>query len=452
MAVQSKRGHTGVPAPALGEEATVMALRAPPEWLSWFVWIIGAVFYLIAFYQRVSPAVMTGELMRDFQIGAKQLGNLSAFYFYLYVAMQIPIGILIDRWGAKKVLIAGCLSAAAGAFLFGTTDSFVVACTGRAVIGGATAVGWLVILKLATHWFPRRQFAMLSGLGLFIGNMGSLTAQVPLRLLIESFGWRTIAIASGIVTLAIGLLASILVKNDPADKGFISYAPNEVRDRATTNFRAVLTGLRRVFGYTNTWLIFLAQGGMVGPVLSFTGLWGVPFLARRYGLSPKSAAAICSIMIVCWAVASPICGSLSDRIGRRKPIYLGGAVISTIGWIILFYASALPVVAFVIVAAITTLACGSGVLGFAYSKEKVPVRYVGTISAVTNIGNMLGPTLLQPGIGWMLDKRWTGEILHGNRLYSVHAFEAAFVLIVLWSTLSCILISLTKETYCAQNA
>ena len=389
--------------------------------------------------------------MRDFRIGAKQLGNLSAFYFYLYVAMQIPIGIFIDRWGAKKVLIGGSLSAALGAFLFGTTDSFVLACTGRAIIGGATAVGWLVILKLATHWFPRRRFAMLSGLGLFVGNIGSLTAQVPLRLLIENFGWRATVIASGIVTLAIGFIGWIVVENDPSIKGFVSYAPDELRDRPATSFRDLLTGLRRVFGYANTWLIFLAQGGMVGPVLSFTGLWGVPFLSRRYGLSSKSAAAVCSLMIICWAVASPICGSLSDRIGRRKPIYLGGALISTMGWMVLFYVQALPLSAFLVVAAITTLACGSGVLGFAYSKEKVPIRFVGTISAVTNIGNMLGPTLLQPAIGWILDKRWTGEMVNGTRVYDVHAFQAAFALIALWSTLSCVLIGLTKETYCEQN-
>jgi len=430
---------------------TESVLHAPPSWLCWSVWIIGAAFYLIAFYQRVSPAVMTGELMRDFHIGAKQLGNLSGFYFYLYVAMQIPIGILIDRWGAKKVLIAGCVSAAAGAFLFGTTESFFLACAGRAIIGGATAVGWLVILKLATHWFPRRRFAMLSGLGLFIGNMGSLTAQVPLRLLIETFGWRITAVASGVVTLGVGVVAWMLVENDPSDKGFISYAPDELRDRTRASFGSILTGLRRVFGYKNTWLIFLAQGGMVGPVLSFTGLWGVPFLSRRYALSAKSAAAVCSVMIICWAVASPICGSLSDRMRRRKPIYLGGALVSTIGWMGLFYAQSLPLPAFVAAAAITSLACGSGVLGFAYSKEKVPIRYVGTISAVTNIGNMLGPTLLQPAIGWALDKRWTGDIVHGTRVYSVQAFQAAFALIVLWAALSCILIFLTKETHCEQN-
>jgi sugar phosphate permease len=143
----------------------------PSTWLSSFIWGIAALFYLAGFYHRVSPAVMTDELMRAFGIGAASLGNLSAFYFYFYVAMQIPTGILVDSWGARKLLIAGSVAAAMGALLFGSTDNFAIACAGRAIIGGATAVGWLVLLKLATHWFPARRFAMLSGLGLLFGNL-----------------------------------------------------------------------------------------------------------------------------------------------------------------------------------------------------------------------------------------------------------------------------------------
>src|SRR5947199_1980710 len=139
---------------------------------------------------------MTSELMRDFGLGAKSLGSLSAFYFYFYVAMQIPAGVLIDTWGARKLLFWGALSAAAGTFLFGATSSFALACAGRAIIGGATAAGWLVLLKLATHWFPARRFAMLSGLGLFFGNLGALAAQAPLRIAIEHFGSRSVVIAS----------------------------------------------------------------------------------------------------------------------------------------------------------------------------------------------------------------------------------------------------------------
>jgi len=421
---------------------------SPPAWLAWSVWGVAALFYLSGFYQRVSPAVMTSELMSSFGIGAKDLGNLSAFYFYTYVAMQIPTGVLVDSWGARKLLIAGSISAAAGTFLFGATGNFALACLGRAIVGGATAVGWLVLLKLATHWFPAQRFAMLSGLGLFFGNIGALAAQVPLRLMIEHFGWRSVVLGSAVIVLGVSVLAWAIVRNDPAERGFRSHAPTALQRKESTNFSALRAGFRKVFAYRNTWLIFFAQGSMVGSILSFTGLWGTPFLKARFGLPPASAAAVCSVMIVCWAVASPICGALSDRIGRRKPIYMTGCFVTTIGWTVMIYATVLPLAAFVAVAALTSLASGAVVLGFAYGKESVPIQFLGTISGTVNIGNMIGPMLLQPGIGRILDQKWSGQLANGLRVYGVDAFQAAFLLMVAWLVLACVLISLTRETYC----
>src|SRR5207249_991992 len=147
-------------------------------------------------------------------------------------------------------------------------------------------------------------------------------------------------------------------------------------------------------------------------------------LRQRFALASTEASAVCSVMIVCWAVASPIAGHLSDKIGRRKPIYLGGALIAAAGWSTMFYAP-LPLPAFTAVAAVTSFACGAVVLGFAFAKESVPIRFLGTISGAVNVGNMLGPTLLQPAIGWALDRRWTGALANGVRLYSVDAFQTA---------------------------
>jgi MFS family permease len=425
--------------------------KYPPLWLSWSIWGIAALFYLAGFYHRVSPAVMTDELMRAFGIGAASLGNLSAFYFYFYVAMQIPTGILVDSWGARKLLIYGSIAAATGAFLFGSTNDFALACVGRAIIGGATAVGWLVLLKLATHWFPARRFAMLSGLGLLFGNIGALTAQVPLRVAIQHFGWRPVVFVSAGAVLCVGLLAMLFVKNDPIEDNFSSYAPLAVQ-RKDAKVWDLLKGFKRIFSYRNTWLIFFAQGGLVGSILAFTGLWGAPFLRARYGLQPTKAAGVCSVMIVCWAVASPICGALSDKIGRRKPIYVGGCVLAAVGWSAMFYIDGLPLAAFVAIAAMTSLASGAVVLGFAFSKESVPAQFLGTISGTTNIGNMIGPTFLQPGIGWILDKNWSGEIVRGVHVYDLRAFRFGFVLMIGWLILSSILLSFTKETYCRQSA
>jgi len=108
----------------------VLKSKIPPPWLSWTVWIIAASFYLAAFYLRVSPAVMTSELMRDFGIGAVALGQLSAFYYYAYVVLQIPTGVLVDSWGARRLLVLGAILAAAGVFLFGSTSNFIVGCIG----------------------------------------------------------------------------------------------------------------------------------------------------------------------------------------------------------------------------------------------------------------------------------------------------------------------------------
>lgn len=432
--------------------ASAVSAAPPPQWRSWLVWAIPATFYLTAFFFRASPAVMTAELMRDFHISAKQLGTLSAFYFYAYVLMQVPVGVLVDSWGAKKLLVLGSLLSAAGTLLFASTDNFMLACTGRAMVGAATAVGWIVTLKIATHWFPSKSFAMISGLGLFIGNLGALFAQVPLRLLMDSFGWRSVVVASAVFGLAIGVLAWTMVRNDPVEVGFRSFAPPELTGMRKDSLMTLLRGFGKIFKYPNTWLIFIAQGGFVGSILSFTGLWGPAYLKSRFGLTGTSAAAVSSVMIICWAGSSPFYGRFSDVIQKRKTLYLGGAIGMAIFWLILFYMPGVGLPGFIAIAALVSISAGAVILGFAYSKESVPVQYMGTISGATNMGNMVGPTLLQPGIGWMLDQQWAGGLEKGTRVYGVEAYQYAFLLIVAWAVVTCVLIAFTKETNCKPSA
>ena len=168
----------------------------PPSRAAWFVWCFGALFYLMGFFQRVAPAVMTTELMRDFSIHAATLGNLSALYFYSYVAMQIPTGIIADRWGPRKLLATGALVASIGTVLFAASSQIMWAYVGRFLIGGSVAVAFVGLLKVAVNWFPPRKFAMLSGTALFFGIIGAVSAGPPLRLLIDIFHWRTVLLFS----------------------------------------------------------------------------------------------------------------------------------------------------------------------------------------------------------------------------------------------------------------
>ena len=431
------------------------AERAPrfaPTQLAIATWGVAAFFYFAAFYLRTFPAVMTTELMRDFGIAALQLGNLSAFYFYAYVLMQIPTGVLVDSWGARRLLVAGSVLAALGCVVFGMTGSFGVAAAGRAVTGAATAVGWVVTLKLATHWFPQRRFATLAGVGLMIGTLGALVAQVPLRLMVEQFGWRAVSTASGVVMVALGALAWAVIRDDPSARGYQSHAPAAVRNAVHVPLWQLLAGFKDIFRYRNTWLIFIAQGGFVGGILAFAGLWGVPYLRVRYDIPLTEAAAVTSVMMVCFAAGSPTSGYLSDRLGARKPVYLTGVLTAASGWAALFYLPGVSLPVFVALGAITAFASGSNVLAFAYAKESVPARFLGTISGAINVGNMLGPTLLQPGIGWLLDLQWEGQALAGVRVYHPGNYQTAFLLVVGWCVLSCVLISLTRDTHCRQTA
>ncbi len=422
--------------------------KYPPAYLSWVVWGLGAAFYLSGFYQRVAPAVMTDYLMADFGIGAASLGNLSAFYFYSYAAIQIPTGILADYWGTKKLLTAGAFTAFLGAFLFAVAPNIFLASAGRLLIGGSVGVAWVALLKLSMHWFPPRRFAMTSGLALFCGIAGAVSAGMPLRIMIDHFGWRPVMLASAGGSLAVAVAIWIVVRDDPSERGYASFIPPaNITPHAT---QSLFAGLLKVFHYKNTWLLSFAPSGVAGPVLAFSGLWGVPFLSTHYGLSPAESAALTSVLLVAWAVGGPVLGVLSDRIGRRKPLYVAGCFVCWAGWSLILFMPQLPVWLLTVLVSIVGFASGAMILGFAFVKESVPPSLTGTVSGVCNMGVIIGPMVLQPVMGWILDRNWTGTLENGIKIYDLGAYQSAFSLMMIWSILSAVLISFTTETHCRQ--
>ena len=420
----------------------------PPLWLAWSVWMVGMTLYLIGFFQRVAPAVMTSELMGAFEISASGLGGLSASYYYSYVVLQIPTGVLADSWGPRKLLTAGGTVAAAGTILFSLAPDFFWANIGRALIGGSVGVGYVVLLKLSSRWLPPRFYALAAGLALFFGVLGAVTAGVPLRLLIDTFGWRPSLLASGLITLAGALLAWAVVRDDPQAKGYRSYAPPQAPDSQPARSPGAFSGLKTIFRYRNTWLLFLAPGGVVGSILTFAGLWGVPYLKAEYHLDPAKGAAVCSLMLICWAVGGPVLGGLSDRLGRRKPLYLIGCLLNSAGWSLIIFLPNLPFGVFLFLVVIVGFGGGATIIGFAFSKESVPPHLAGTIGGVVNTGMMIGTPILQPVIGWILDLTWKGNLVPGARVYEPASFKIGFTVMLAWSLLSCLIVSFTRETRC----
>ncbi|MCP3664936.1 MAG: MFS transporter [Gammaproteobacteria bacterium] len=421
----------------------------PPLRLSWTIWGLGALLYLIGFYQRVAPGVMTVELMSDFSLGATGLGNLSAFYFYSYVAMQVPTGLLADRWGPRRLLTLGAAVAGLGTFLFAMAPDVWWANVGRLMIGGSVAVAFVCMLKLAGHWLPPRQYALASGMALFCGVIGAVFAGVPLRLLVDAFDWRLVMMVSATVTCTIAIGIWLVVRDDPKEKGYTTYALAHT-DTGTQTQQSVLTGIREVFRYRNTWLLYLIPGAVVGSVLAFAGLWGVPYLTTHYGMEKTMAAAVCSTLLVAWAVGGPVFGWLSDHLGHRKPLYVLGCIVQLMGWGVILLVPALPSWLLILLLIVVGFFSGNMIIGFAYAKESAPVHLAGTASGIVNMGVMMGPMLLQPGVGWILDLSWQNEMVEGVRIYSLDAYQNGFTLMLTWLVLALFLTLFTHETHCKQ--
>ncbi|HHP7236128.1 MAG TPA: MFS transporter [Desulfobacterales bacterium] len=426
------------------------ALRHPPLYLSAGVWGLGAALYLIGFYQRVAPAVMTGELMRDFGIGAAALGNLSALYFYSYVAMQIPTGVLLDTWGARRLLTLGAFVAGFGALGFAAAPSYFWAGFGRLLIGGSVAVAWVGMLKIATHWFPVHLFGFVSGMALFCGIIGAVFAGIPLRILIDSFGWRSVMAITAAVTIAVAAAIWWLIRDDPKQKGYRSFveAPPAT---AAGGLSSAVSGILEVLRYPNIRLLLIIPGGIVGCVLTFSGLWGVPYLATHYEMPPTRAAGFTSTLLVSWALGGPAFGALSDRLCRRKIPYIIGSGFAVAGWALLLFVADIPEPWLLPLVVATGFASGCIIISFGFAKESVPPDKIGTVSGLVNMGVILGPTVLQPIVGMVLDQQWDGTLIDGVRIYDLEAFQWGFLPMILWAVLAMGLLFCTRETYCRQR-
>jgi sugar phosphate permease len=428
----------------------MLTKRYPPSTLAWLIWGVGAALYFIGFYHRVAPAVITQELSIAFDLTAASLGHLSAFYFYSYVAMQIPTGLLADRYGPRILLTIGSIIAAIGTVVFALAETVWWANAGRLLIGGSVGVAFVSMLKLASAWMPPRQFAIASGAALAVGVFGAVFAGTPLRLLVDQFGWRHVMWASAALTIVVGIVAWWLVRDDPVKQGFLSYGAIHDDNTLKPKF-AVWQGLAAVLKYRNVVLIYLLAGAMTGLVLTFAGLWGVPFLTTHYGLSQINAATLCSAMMVSWAIGSLTFGAISDRLQRRKMPLFVGLISATLLWAGIIYIPNLSVTVTSILLVGAGFFAGCFIITFAFAKESVPAALAGTVSGVTNMGVIQGPMLLQPLVGLVLDQSWAGTLVNGKRVFTFAAYADGFTLILCWAIASIVLLVFTRETYCKQT-
>jgi MFS family permease len=408
-----------------------------PSLLPFLGWLTGALFFFYAWVLRVAPSVMVEELMRDFAVGAGVLGHLSAAYFYGYAGMQVPVGLLLDRFGPRRLMTAAAAVCAGGCVLLATSDTLAGATAGRFLIGASAAFSLVGSMAVAGQWFAANQFAILSGLSMAMGMAGGVFGQAPLRLAVEASDWRTTTLLLAAGGIALALVAFATVRD---------------RRRGSGGLGTVLAGLGVVLRHRQTWLIAIVGLGTSAPLLAMASLWGVPFLEIAYGLTRTQAATLTSVIFVGWGLGAPLIGWLSDRIGRRRAPLLAGLTLQTLALVALVYLPGLPVAAAAGLCFLVGFFGSAQIVCFALVKENHPAHLSGTGIGFVN-GMVTGAgALFQPLVGMLLDLAWTGELAQGARVYDLAAFRLA-----LGSLVACCLAGLgcllaVRETYCRPQA
>ncbi|MFV0296258.1 MAG: MFS transporter [Hyphomicrobiaceae bacterium] len=398
-------------------------------------WLTGAVFFFYAWVLRVAPSVMVEELMREFSVGATAVGSLSAFYFYGYAGMQIPVGILIDRFGPRRLLALAALVCSGACVLAAWSPTIEGMYLGRFMIGASAAFSLVGAMSVAAQWFQPTRFARLSGLAMRAGMSGGVLGQAPVRLLIEHNGWRpTLAyMASG--GLLIALMAVLFVRD---------------RRRGQGGLATVFRGLALVVRNPQSWIVALAGLGANGTLLGFAGLWGVPFMRVAHGLEPTQAAFITSLMIAGWGAGAPAFGWLSDRIGYRRIPFLIGYAISLPCMFTLVFATQLPLLA---VTSLTFLAGFGGaaqIVCFASIRELNPPEFSATALGFVNAVITATGALYQPLIGYILDLVWSGGLHQGARVYAIGDFRTGFLPLMIGMIIGLLCTAVMRETRCRQ--
>ncbi len=399
---------------------------------------LGTLFFGYAFVQRVSPSVMTDELMREFAVGGAALGSLSAFYFYAYASIQLPVGMLTDRFGPRKLMSFTAALCALASIGFALSDSVLTASIGRALIGGTVAFAFVGTLAIAGYWFRPAQYAMLAGLLQTVGMSGGIFGQAPLRQLVEAIGWRSSINVLAVVALVLALLLFVLVPKRSSEQRRHGPQPE------------IMKGLRAVTANPQTWLCSVIGFGMASTMLALGGLWGVPWLSSVHGYPKTESAAITSMIFVGWAIFSPLSGWLSDRIGRRNIIQLCGAVIVLMSLSSLLYAT--PGNTALLMAVMFVVGAGGSAMTVCFGsvKELNDLNYSSTSLGFMNMCIVGSGAVMQPLIGWLLDLGWNGELLDGARIYSAQAYTNAFVSLIVLNLAALVAGLFLRETHCKQ--
>ncbi|MFB8235258.1 nitrate/nitrite transporter [Kitasatospora purpeofusca] len=398
---------------------SVNGLRQPPGGrAAWIAWSIGASVYVLAVIHRTSLGVAGLDAADRFGIGASALSTFSILQVLVYAAMQIPVGVLVDRFGPRKVLLLGVLLLSTGQLAFAFSDAFGPALASRAVLGCGDAMTFISVLRIAARWFPAAKNPLVAQLTGLAGMSGNLVTTVVLAQALHSEGWTPTFTAIALLGIAVFALVALFLRESP--EGAAPAAPADGRPRPAVG-QQVRDAWQEPGTRLGLWIHFTTQF----PGNAFGLLWGLPYLVQAQGMTRTEAGGLLTLLVLANMSFGFLFGRLLSRTSRaRMPIVLTTIGVTSLLWAVtLAWPEGHPPL-WLLVSIILVMGSNgpASLVGLDYARARNPVERLGTASGIVNMGGFIGTMITLFGIGVLLDLLTPD----GAGGYSASAFRWAF--------------------------
>ena len=393
-------------------DGTPLAIR--PSARAYVVWLVALVAYAVAVFHRASLGVAGVEAQERFSAGASAVSLFLVLQLAVYAALQVPVGVALDRFGSRRMILAGAVTMAAGQLVLALATDVPTALAARVLVGAGDAMTFISVLRVVSIWFAGRTVPMITQLTGILGQLGSIVAAYPLVALLHGTSWQTTFLGAAATGLLVAVLVLLALRDAPAGTEPAPVAGlAELRGNLAATWREPGT---RIGLYTH--LVTQFSGTV------FALLWGYPFLVVGQGRSPAVAAALLTLLVLVGMGVGPLLGRLCGRWPLRRSVLVFGILAATAAvWtVVLLWPGRAPLPLLVALVVVLGTNGPGSMIGFDYARTENPAERLGSASGVVNVGGFVASLLTILAVGVVLDLLTPGS----STAYELDAFRAAF--------------------------
>lgn len=403
----------------------------------WFMWFFPLTFFGFQFILRLFPGLIMPEFLMKYHITATDFGVFASLYYLGYAGMQIPMAILLDKFGPRKIIAASAVLCGVATCLYILFSAWHIALLSRFLIGVGSVVGFLGTSKIISTWFPQKDYTKLVGLTFSFGLLGALYGGRPVSLMINHMGWEKVSLVLGAAAIILGLFVFTFVRDNPKTPLNPTAQPD-----APLNIGA---SLKKLFTHKPLLTLAFASFFMVGSLEGFADIWGVPYLMASRNLSTFEAAGITSYIYIGMLFGGPLLAFFASKYKAHNVTMVCGILMAILLSTLLFFNAQLPQWCLEAMMFCIGLLCCYQVIIFSIGSAMVPAYLLSMTIAVLNCINMLGGTFFHSMIGILMDYFENTFGMQDASNYSLEAYTFTLLLIPMTSLLGACLALWSKK-------